>query len=289
MLFGLIFIQIMLGVITNSMRKSGKVDFLKVKGVRKAHQFLGYLMYITYNVLLLIAWYTTNYFYGFIAWDSFLILIWIFTKFFRSKMEKKIIDNQTIHLICPSIGNIEEIRKHTEDFLIFADYVYDARGFEKEHPGGFKVIELVKGREVDRFIYGMYSVELYPELAPISHSADSMQKIGLPIAKLVCPPTYSGINEEFNVGTIRYLNCISTKTQIYAIGIVQKYIPIVYQGYTDIRQLGQYYSLTINGKITRLYTAVNFLALSNIHRMDGLLNVERPSQLKKISPGKVPL
>ena len=126
------------------------------------------------------------------------------------------------------------------------------------------MIELVKGREVDRFLYGMYSVELYPELAPISHSANSMQKVGPPIAKLVCPPTYSGINSEVNLGTIKYLNCISLKTQIYAIGIVQNYIPIVFQGYTDVRQLGQYYSLTVNGKITRLYTAVNFLSLSNI-------------------------
>lgn len=107
MLFGLVFIQILLGVVTNYMRSSGKVDFFKVKGVRKAHQFLGYLMYVAYNVLLLIAWYPGDYFYGFIAWDSFWIIVWIFTKFFVSKMQRKIIDPQTIHPTCPSIGNTE--------------------------------------------------------------------------------------------------------------------------------------------------------------------------------------
>ena len=116
-----------------------------------------------------------------------------------------------------------------------------------------------------------------------------MQKIGPPIAKLVCPSTYSGIDYEVNLGTIKYLNCISTKTQIYAIGIVQKWIPIVFQGYTDVRQLGQYYSLTVNDKITRLYTAVNFLSLSNIHRMDEMLNTERPSNLRKILSPKTRL
>ena len=67
----------------------------------------------------------------------------------------------------------------------------------------------MKGREVDRFIYGMYSVELYPELAPFSHSSNAMQKIGNPIAKLVTPSTYSGITHEVNVGSIEFVNCVS--------------------------------------------------------------------------------
>ena len=67
----------------------------------------------------------------------------------------------------------------------------------------------------------MYSVELYPELAPFSHSSNSIELAGNPIAKLVYPPTYQGINQEVNEGKISYMNCISEKTQIYSIGIVQ--------------------------------------------------------------------
>ena len=59
-LFGLVFIQIMLGSFSYIMRKSGRVDFFKVKTLRKTHQFLGYLMYIVYNVSLHIAWYPGN-------------------------------------------------------------------------------------------------------------------------------------------------------------------------------------------------------------------------------------
>ena len=117
----------------------------------------------------------------------------------------------------------------------------------------------------------MYSVELYPQLAPFSHSGNAMQKIGNPIAKLVTPSTYSGIKYEVNDGMIKYMNCISVKTQIYSIGIVQRFMPLVFLGYSDLRQLGQYYSLTINGRITRLYTSVNFLTLENLRRMEVML------------------
>ena len=58
----------------------------------------------------------------------------------------------------------------------------------------------MKGREVDRFIYGMYSAELYPALPPYSHSAYAMQLIGQPIAKLVVPQTYNGFRDEINEG-----------------------------------------------------------------------------------------
>ncbi len=48
-----------------------------------------------------------------------------------------------------------------------------------------------------------------------------------------------------------------------------------FRGYTDVRQIGQYYSLTINNKKTRLYTVVNFLQPENINL------------LIKISRGKI--
>ena len=109
-----------------------------------------------------------------------------------------------------------------------------------------------------------------------------MQKIGYPIAKLVAPPTYSGMNFEVNDGVIQFMKCISEKTQIFSIGIVQKYVPLVFLGYSDVRQLGQFYSLTIDNKITRLYTTVNFLSLANIQRMEDMLKTERRSEMKSV-------
>ncbi len=41
-----------------------------------------------------------------------------------------------------------------------------------------------------------------------------------------------------------------------------------FQGYTELSQIGQYYSLTVNSQLTRLYTAVNFLQPANITLID---------------------
>jgi hypothetical protein len=145
------------------------------------------------------------------------------------------------------------------------------------------VIQLVRGREVDRFVYGMYSAELYPELPPHSHSAFALQLVGSPIAKLVTPPTYVGFGAEVNEAEIRYKKVVSEKTQIYSLGVVLKYNGIRFLGYSDVRQLGQYYSFTIAKKTTRLYTTVNFLNSENIERMMDVLQIQSDIALKKIS------
>jgi hypothetical protein len=77
-----------------------------------------------------------------------------------------------------------------------------------------------------------------------------------------------------------YQKCISEKTQIYSFGVVPETGSISYLGYRDPRQLGQYYSFTINGKTTRLYTSVNFLNVRNLERMNELLDTKRNPQMK---------
>ena len=41
--------------------------------------------------------------------------------------------------------------------------------------------------------------------------------------------------------------------------------PFKYMRYQDINQLGRYFSLSLNDKVTRLYTTVNFLVEENIN------------------------
>ncbi len=87
--------------------------------------------------------------------------------------------------------------------------MYEASQLIKAHPGGPKVIETIMGREVDRFIYGMYSSELLPELLPHSHSFSCLKLVGKPIAKLVIPLSYSGFEEDVvkvKIGTVRLIS-----------------------------------------------------------------------------------
>ena len=64
------------------------------------------------------------------------------------------------------------------------------------HPGGFQVIESVKNREVDRYIYGMYTSELLPEVPIHSHSFKAFSILSSPIAKIVIQPVFSGYMQE---------------------------------------------------------------------------------------------
>ena len=44
--------------------------------------------------------------------------------------------------------------------------------------------------------------------------------------------------------------------------------PFFFMKYRSINQLGRYFSLTLNDKVTRLYTTVNFLLEDNTHLME---------------------
>ena len=53
-------------------------------------------------------------------------------------------------------------------------------------------------------------------------------------------------------------------------------LPFTYLKYREIAQLGRYFGLTLNNKVTRLYTTVNFLVLvpENIKFLVKHLNIE---------------
>jgi hypothetical protein len=288
MLLGFSTLQVVGGTVIRWLQHSKKADFPQLTIVKSIHRYMGYFLAITYKVMTLWSW-TYNYdtLKCLFAWEVLCIVTFLVFKLASPKMTKTVIDSQINTYLCPEIGSIEEINKVTDNYFIFSNYVYDAKGLTEEHPGGHKVIELMKGREVDRFIYGMYAPELYPDLPVWSHSALSMQLAGSPVAKLVVPPTFAGFTFEVVEGHIKFMNCVSKITQIYSIGLVQKYgQPLRYLGYRDVRQLGQYYSFTFNGYVTRLYTSVNFLAPTNIVIMEELLKTGRDSRMRKIKAKK---
>ena len=50
MLFGLVTIQVGLGMAARQFQHGAKMDFEKIKVIRAIHRYLGFLMYIAYNV-----------------------------------------------------------------------------------------------------------------------------------------------------------------------------------------------------------------------------------------------
>lgn len=64
---------------------------------------------------------------------------------------------------------------------------------------------------------------------------------------------------------------VSKKNQIFVMGLLKEQSEFDFMGYSEVSQLGQYYSLTMNKKLTRLYTVVNFLTRQNISLMNEII------------------
>lgn len=61
------------------------------------------------------------------------------------------------------------------------------------HPIGVDVIQSVANRDIDRYLYGMYSSEKHPEISPHSHSFRSLKLLDEPVAKIDIPQTCSDL------------------------------------------------------------------------------------------------
>lgn len=95
---------------------------------------------------------------------------------------------------------------------------------------------------------------------------------------------------EINDVRLEHMAMPCKSKQIYAPYLVSKNKNFIYQGYSDLSQIGKYYALTIQNKKTRLYTLVNFLHISNLELMSRITGINHmlkfPSQQSQnmISP-----
>lgn len=83
-----------------------------------------------------------------------------------------------------------DVKEFSRPYIIYNNHVYDATDLVSYHPGGKKVIQTIIGREVDRFLYGMYSSELLPSVLPHSHSVGALSLMKEPVMKIFVPPPY---------------------------------------------------------------------------------------------------
>jgi len=88
-----------------------------------------------------------------------------------------------------TIRSIKELDKD-KDYVVFANYVYDVAPLRRHHPAGFQIIQAVKNKEVDRYIYGSCSPDELPEVPIHSHSSQSFALMNDPVAKIEIPSTF---------------------------------------------------------------------------------------------------
>jgi hypothetical protein len=64
------------------------------------------------------------------------------------------------------------------------------------HPAGYEVVDSVKNRDIDRYIYGMYSSEALPEIPKHSHSSKFISLLANPIAKIQIAIPFEGFESK---------------------------------------------------------------------------------------------
>jgi len=132
----------------------------------------------------------------------------------------------------------------------------------RTHPAGYKIIAAVEGESVDKYIYGMYRSEVEPKIPRHSHSSKSFALLQKPIAEIKISSAYNGFEKE--IVRVKAVSAKAYSKHIYEVNLVKdEGFSFDFAGYTHETQLGRFHSLTIDGKITRLYTSVNFLHSRN--------------------------
>ena len=118
------------------------------------------------------------------------------------------------------------------------------------HPGGRKVIEEIRGREVDRFMYGSMFTESHPNQSAFDHPKQSMEIVGPPLAAL--PPNLICILND-RVFMISSLVRVARDVNIFYFSPTSG--SIVHRDPTNMRHIGQYFVVRAFG-FTRLYTCL---------------------------------
>ena len=102
-LLGFIVIQVAGGMACKMFQNNKSIDIHKLKIMRNLHRAMGYFLAILYKILILYAWYNyiESYFTALLVWELFWIALLFEIKFGMPKMQKKVIDKQTLGFICP--------------------------------------------------------------------------------------------------------------------------------------------------------------------------------------------
>ena len=160
------------------------------------------------------------------------------------------------------VRSSKELEYIAGDYFVFSDLVYDLKPLFGNHPGGSYLVHRLRGREVDRFMYGMEPLELEPEAPRNSHGKWALNLAGPPIAIFERPSYFRGM-DLMNGCRVASLRRLWSQSRVFMVELAPTNGRWEYEGIHKLEQLGQYHCLTINNSKSRLYTVVNCMQPSN--------------------------
>ena len=112
-------------------------------------------------------------------------LVYLYLKFFGNFFKKPKVSVSWLRDITSS----KDLAIYSNNYFIFYNYVFELDKVLTAHPGGVKIIQHAKGREVDRYLYGVEPMVGIPDVDPYIHSSHSINLAGEPLARI--PPSAS--------------------------------------------------------------------------------------------------
>ena len=245
------------------------INIIRLKNV---HKYGGYLVVLVCKVTTYIK---SDLWITWLSIDVAFLALYVITKLYFPRLEAKGITPKHQEKVI-SVRSVRELDRDN-DYIVFANRIYDIYPLRYNHPAGYQICQAYRNKEVDRFIYGSAVAEEVPEVPVWSHSYKCFTLMDDPVAIIDIPPTYGGFDSAEVECEIPEVLTVSEKGMLYQINLVKKGgLPFTYLKYREIAQLGRYFGLTLNNKVTRLYTTVNFLVLvpENIQFLMKHLNIE---------------
>jgi hypothetical protein len=128
----------------------------KIRLLKKIHQISGYIVVsiCKANVYVVSL--------GWIGQDIAFVVVFILWKLYFPRLEAKGISPK--HEDPTTIKEVRSLKEldASKDYVVLANYVYDTAPLKTNHPAGYQIINAVKNREVDRYIYGSCAAEELP-------------------------------------------------------------------------------------------------------------------------------
>lgn len=194
-IISVIILQVLLGAVSRTLQFLTFRSSLVIFRINLLHRCLGYTLIIVGKIqayLMIAKVYDNDFFWGLMISDIILIILLLVRKITWPNISSKIVPHNA-SLQKDLLKDIKEIRSRYPKIGIFANYIYDLSPLEKLHPIGYKIVESVMDRELDRYLYGMYRSEREPSVPTNNHGYRALALVGNPIGKIDIPSVYTGL------------------------------------------------------------------------------------------------
>lgn len=144
------------GAVCAILQRSSSISPDIVHKINMLHRISGVVLLLLVMIQILAATNgnETELFVAYIVICLISFIAYLLLKIFRRRMEGYAPIQYEDSATLPLVKSTYELAKYSGDYFIFADRIYDIKKVITNHPGGFEVINGIRGREVDRFLYG---------------------------------------------------------------------------------------------------------------------------------------